>query len=220
MRNSENPIIVFPNLVFGNLKKVIEYIYIGEVTLEESELDGFMFTVDLLQIQGVTPRTPLKAQASSNDNLSTDSTSSSTIGSCSSSSSDTSDSSVGQEEVEFKIPMKTRQKNEAEKRPSQSRPKIKSKISRKGDDDSKTDDKGTHRCGFCHKPFTTRRSIQQHERVCPQNPNRIILKCSACDRTFTRNSRRNDHFEKAHKTAGAAKVSKPLDAPNKAEEFC
>lgn len=195
MRNSDvNPIVVFPELAFGDLRKIVEYIYIGELTIDEESLDGFMFAAELFQIKGVLVGTPFEAQISNQrDSREIDDlTSSDDSTSSSSSSNDTTEKILSPTP-----PSKIRKKIPLIERPaiSQKARKVPQKLS----ETNKTADPETFQCLYCRKFFKNARSQNQNfQSHCILNPNRKTFPCSACSRTFQRKCRLNAH-EKLHK---------------------
>ena len=188
--------------------------YIGEVILEEVDLDGFMLAVDLLQIKGVTPQTPLTISGSSKGNSSARNLTASNSSSFSKSSSDSPNSI--DEESDFEIVVKKRQRHKSKKNCQQVKKlKVATKADEHSDNDRDTKAKENIQCEFCHKRFCHGRKISQHQRECRLNPNRRIFQCSDCPRTFTRNCRLNEHYKKVHNAVDSSIIivqNPPIDS--------
>lgn len=205
LRNSDtNVTVVFPNLIFEDLLRVMQYIYVGEITLEESKLDGFMFAIDLLQIQGITPETPIFESSPKDETRSSDLSKSNNSSIESSSNSDSTDVSDSEETTSKHIPQKVSRSQARSDHQGKRTKQLKSQ----NDDEIKTLHKKDnmlktekHRCSFCQNVFKTRSNANQHQKCCPKNPNRIFFHCRKCPRKFSRNCRLNSHFEKTHKSS-------------------
>lgn len=46
--------IVFRNVSFADLSAILEFIYKGEVSVAQEQLDSFLSTAELLEIKGLT----------------------------------------------------------------------------------------------------------------------------------------------------------------------
>lgn len=69
MRNSDtNPILIFPDLTFEDLQRIVEYIYVGELTIAEDSLDGFMLAAETLRLKGVSLGEPSSSQQNNQTN--------------------------------------------------------------------------------------------------------------------------------------------------------
>lgn len=195
LRNSDiNPIIVFPEIAFEDLRRIVEYIYIGELTIDEESLDGFMFAAELFQIKGVLVGTPFQAQISNQRNSieSDDSTSSNDSTSCSPSSDDSNERNLSPAPT-----TKIRKKIPPAKRPvtTQKARKLPQKLPKA----NTTDDPEIFQCSYCLKFFKNARIQKQHfQSHCILNPNRKTFQCSTCSRIFQRKCRLTAH-EKLHK---------------------
>jgi len=50
----QHPVLVLKDVRFQDLQSILEFIYLGEVNLEQTRLDSFLNTAELLQIKGLT----------------------------------------------------------------------------------------------------------------------------------------------------------------------
>lgn len=183
MRNSESDLsIAFPSINFEDLKRVIELIYVGEITLKDEQLEAFTSAVGLLQIREVVPSTPVPAQSSAEGSSSHA-------------------SSQNRKLTKLRIPCLKPSTSLLLDHPSEflSQPKL----PRKSEVQTPT-----VICEFCKKPFERRSNQLQHQRICIQNPNRRLFQCSECERSFTRKFRYIEHLKKAHEQVESSKDQK------------
>ncbi|XP_065348648.1 zinc finger and BTB domain-containing protein 24-like isoform X12 [Cloeon dipterum] len=50
----QHPVIIFRNVAFDDLMALVEFMYKGEVNVEEERLSSFLTTAELLEVQGLT----------------------------------------------------------------------------------------------------------------------------------------------------------------------
>jgi len=50
----QHPVLVLKDVKFNDLQSILEFIYLGEVNLEQTRLDSFLSTAEVLQIKGLT----------------------------------------------------------------------------------------------------------------------------------------------------------------------
>lgn len=49
----KHPVIIFRNILFSDLEALVEFMYTGEVSVSQENLDTFLSTADTLQVQGL-----------------------------------------------------------------------------------------------------------------------------------------------------------------------
>ncbi|XP_059486547.1 protein bric-a-brac 2-like isoform X1 [Neocloeon triangulifer] len=50
----QHPVIIFRHIPFGDLTALVQFMYTGEVSVDEDELPSFLQTAEMLEIQGLT----------------------------------------------------------------------------------------------------------------------------------------------------------------------
>jgi len=50
----QHPVIIFRNVTFDDLMALVDFMYNGEVNVEQEQLASFLNTAELLQVQGLT----------------------------------------------------------------------------------------------------------------------------------------------------------------------
>lgn len=50
----QHPVIIFRNVRFDDLMALVDFMYQGEVNVEQEQLASFLNTAELLQVQGLT----------------------------------------------------------------------------------------------------------------------------------------------------------------------
>ena len=50
----QHPVLVLKDVPFHDLQSILEFVYLGEVNVEQERLQSFLKTADLLQIKGLT----------------------------------------------------------------------------------------------------------------------------------------------------------------------
>lgn len=194
----KNPIVVFCGIDYDDLSRAIEYIYRGKVNLLEEHLDGFMRAVETLGIKNVKTGDPIESKqvptTAEVNQSSSDSDSSS------SSSSDEEKVEKKKKETKYITPPKAKRSRPIspieimlsrlkEKQKSQ-KPEKKEKIKEKIPIDK------IFPCQFCQKLFRTRKTANEHQHSCQQNPNRRVFTCSVCQQSFSRKGRLTLHAKK------------------------
>lgn len=175
-----NPVFVF-DLKFQDLSKLVEFIYKGELTIEQEELDGFMLAVDTLQVKGFGLGSPVEAEKVHNDLFGSDSESS-----ASSDSSGSSDSPVAEEKIVALNKKRPKKKPTAKAR------------TRQIATNTGIPDTGRN-CQFCGNQYKSLKIRLGHQYTCSKNPNRRVFQCQSCPVKFTRKYRLSIH-EKSHLT--------------------
>lgn len=199
MRNSDaHPVLVFPEIDYVDMRRLVELIYKSELLIDEDDLDGLMFAAEKLRINGMTPTTPKTLSPTSSQ-------SSSSKSSENQSNSTSSDSSRGDIDNDEMIPQPIR------KKPKLQEPLVDKKVPSKVTKPSVT-------CNFCEKKLKNAKSRNEHQRVCHQNPKRVVFKCEKCPMTYTRNHRLTNHrktHEKVNQPNPEAKVDATQTLSNK-----
>lgn len=62
-------------------------------------------------------------------------------------------------------------------------------------------------CIFCQKLYVGQKSVKEHQRICPKNPERRVFHCSECSKEFSRLYRMKIHMEKDHKPANEMMIA-------------
>lgn len=54
MNPCKHPVVILKDVMYGNLKDIIEFMYLGEVNVLRDNLTAFLRTAELLQVKGLT----------------------------------------------------------------------------------------------------------------------------------------------------------------------
>lgn len=187
------PILVFPSLDFNGLKKVIEYIYTGELTISEDDLDDFMVAADTLRIQNISMGLPInQPEISTGGNVLADPAEASFSSSLEE---DSPLQEISQNGLQTSAnpPKAAKPKKIRIKKATTNLNQRKVKLT-----NSEGNIENLH-CDFCFKLHKAWRNKREHQKECKQNPNRKRLCCQFCNRTFTRKARLNSHLKDFHK---------------------
>jgi len=64
----QHPVLVLKDVPFLELQSILEFVYLGEVNVEQDRLQSFLKTAELLRIKGLTDGLPDKGEKSGNSN--------------------------------------------------------------------------------------------------------------------------------------------------------
>lgn len=225
LRNSEvNTILVFPELNLEDLLKIVEYIYSGELTIAEENLDGFMFAAKILQIKGALIGTPFNPPLNNQNNeKKKDPKESKNTSSSEDSRSTSSSSTDSEEEIPDPVPASKIRKisqvdkegssHKTRKLPQKSSVKVKKVDSEKlSEKVKKVEPEETFLCSHCKKVYKGIRNTRQHERTCIKNPHRPMFNCKFCTRTFSRGYRLKLHENQHESNQVLDQVPKKIKA--------
>lgn len=200
------------------MKKVIQFIYTGTISLKQSELDGFHECLDILKITGASPDTPHDKEDDNskmqeawlngntfnpNPNVSRRLFSEHFSDSDSQSKEDDPLDSIKpttKPETALRRPKKRRiNKSSGGGKGESKKPKLESSEITDGNNNSEL------KCIFCHKSFKSSKRRCAHQRECRENSNRRIFHCEILDRfgktcqfSTTRKCRLQKHQNSTH----------------------
>lgn len=168
--------------MFEDLSKVVEFMYKGELTIEEDQLDGFWQAVETLKLDGVADGWPAEGEIPTQK-----------------------DPENERRPHERNTEVHTRESSDSElETESEEEPAVTSKIVQKKKptrrasvSKRKKGNKVLWNCIFCDKKLLSSRGKLTHQKECPLNPDRVMYECRYCKRTFTRKTRMTAH-ERTH----------------------
>jgi len=65
----QHPVLVLRDVPFLELQSILEFVYLGEVNVEQDRLQSFLKTAELLRIKGLTDGIPIKKESSDSKSM-------------------------------------------------------------------------------------------------------------------------------------------------------